>query len=266
MHPPMDSLWKELIRTGWLEAALFSKRPSEIETVRTYAQEIWFMSEEITRGDLKTALAKWRGRRPPPPPCRDMTFVEALKRGRFIDRKESIYIVIEVEELSAQQLSYIEDKAEELQDQFIELQGRSLSAWVDWPDIPREKYIVSYYLGPRGGFYFEQIWKTLPKRCDRRTQNGEVYQFAYCVKANEIGMTAPQRDEMTRIIEHIVNNDPNEFAENLDEEGCCICMNRLLEPPIDGLLDEYAKRDEVPDYARCSSREEAVVAWFQVVE
>ena len=219
---------------GWLEAAYFSSRQSEIEVVRKYVQEIWRKSDQITTLDLKKAWKSWRDRRPPPPPCPAMTFVDALKRGKFTDRRQCIHISIDVGILSADQTKYIEDQAGELQKKFIELKGRRVEAWVNWPKIPREEYIVDFYLGRRGGLSFGGVWKTLPMRCDR-ARRGETYQFAYRVKVGEIGMTAVQRKQMTDVIRCIVGNHSNELAKDLPKDGCRIGMDRLLELASDGV-------------------------------
>ena len=229
---------EEAEEDGWLEAAFFSSRPSEIETVRRYTNQIWSTSEEVSTRDLNVAWKKWRSRRPFLSPCPGMSFVDALKRGRFTDRKQRIHISIDVGFLSDDQYRYIEGQAGKLQQQFIELQGRIVDAWMDWSDIPREEYIVDFFLGRRGGFSFGGIWKTLPAHCDRRARGGETYQFAYRVKAGEIGITAAQRKQMTDAIRCIVGNHPNKLSEDLSEEGCCIGMDRLLELAGDGMANE----------------------------
>jgi hypothetical protein len=222
---------------GWLEAAFFTNRPSEIDTVGKYVGEIWAKSDQITSIDLKKAWKSWRDRRPPPPPCSGMTFVDALQRGRFTDKQQRIHISIDVVPFTGKQRRYIDTQAGELQEQLVELKGRRVDAWMEWRDIPRKEYIVDFFLGPRGGLGFDGVWKTLPKRCDR-TRSGATYQFAYRVNVREIGMTASQCKQMKDAIQCIVRNHPSELSGDLSEEGCWIGMGRLLELAGAGMAEE----------------------------
>ena len=225
-------------QNGWLEVALYSSRRKEIESARNYVEDVWCISKEIMPRDLENALRRWRNRRPFVPPNPDMSFIDALKQGRYTDRQRCIYIVIDVEDMSSEDRNYIDTQAEELREQYRELQGRYLGAWVNWPDIPRDEYVVSYYRGPQGGFYFTYTWKTLPENCDRQSLNGTTYQFAYRINIDEIGMTPKQRNEMTDVVRCIVNKYPEELGERFYQDGCCILMDSLLESPIDGIVDE----------------------------
>ena len=223
---------------GWLEAAFFSNRPSDIVAVKRYVQKIWSTSEQVTALDLKKAQKRWSSRRPFLFPCPDMTFVDALKQGRFSDRQQRIYVSISVEDFSEEEHRYIEGQAGELQETFIELQGRAVSAWMDWTDIPREEYVVDFFRGPRGGIRFDGTWRTLPAHCDHEAPSGETYQFAYRVEEGEIGMTAPQRRQMTDTIRCIVNRHPIELSEDLYECGCCIGMDHLMKLANSGVTEE----------------------------
>ena len=86
------------------------------------------MSKKVIRRDLNIAWKKWRSRGPFLLPCSDMNFFDALKRKRFTDRQQRIHISIDVGYLSDEQNSYIKTQAEELQEQFIESQGRMVYA------------------------------------------------------------------------------------------------------------------------------------------
>ena len=223
---------------GWLEAAIHSNRPADIEVVQNYVDEIWTASDEVTEQDLKNAKMKWRNRRPPPQPNPGIDCITALRNGMFTDRRNTIFLVIDVKAVIEYQ-DDINAKANELQEQYRELRGRKLEAWVGWEEIPREEYIVDYWLGPRGGLTFCEVWKTLPERCDRDGLDGWTYQYAYPVRESEIGMTVKQRNQMGKIVRYIVDNHPETLDQDLHVNGCCICMERLLESPFVEIIDEF---------------------------
>jgi len=227
---------------GWLEAAIHSNRPADIEAARIYVDEIWNASDEVTERDLENAKVKWKSRRPPPQPDAGIDFITALRNGMFTDRKNTVFLRVDVEDASAYQRD-INAKAIELQEQYRDLHGRNLDAWVGWDEIPREEYIVDYWLGPRGGLTFCKVWRTLPERCDKDGRDGLTYQYAYCVPEVEIGMTVQQRNEMEKIVRDIADKHPQTLDEDLHVNGCCIRMERLLESPFVEIIDEFRQQE-----------------------
>ena len=227
---------------GWLEAAIHSNRPTDIKTVRAYVDEIWNASDEVTTQDLTNAKVKWKKRRPIPLPNAGIDFITALRNGMFTDRENTVYVVIDVEDAS----DYRDDiaaQANELQQEYRELDGRELDAWVNWTDIPRKEYIVDYWRGPRGGWKFCKVWKTLPKNCDRDGLDESTYQYAYPVREAEIGMTVQQRNQMGKVVRYIANNHRETLDQDLHNEGCCIRMECLLEPPFAEIIDEFRQQE-----------------------
>ena len=217
---------------GWLEAAIYSNRKPEIDATRNYVRTIWKESKNITPLDMRNAHARWRSRRPFPTPSDDLTFVEALRQGRFSGRQNSVYIQVDYEPLTDR--DHMIEQANVLQGQYMDLNQRHLDAWEGYIGIPRDQYIVSYWLGPRGGFRPEGIWRTLPEHCDRPAPDGRTYQFAYRANAPEIGMTPDQRKQMKQIMQCVVAN----HWEWLEEQGCCIRLEQLLDPPINDCLEQ----------------------------
>ncbi len=216
---------------GWLEAAIFSSRESEINTVQQYVNEIWAQSNMIEPQDMQNAHARWRRRRPFPTARNNLTFVEALMQGRFSGRSRQIYIQVDQQEIADWDDAMAQ--AEVLQNQHMDLQGLNLQPWEGYPEIPRNQYIVDYWFSPPDPFSFQGIWRTLPEHYDDPpAANGLMYQFAYSVNAREIGMTNDQRDQMTQIMQCVVAN----HWEWLEEQGCCIHLEQLLDPQINDCL------------------------------
>lgn len=225
---------------GWLEAAIYSNRPEDVKTVRAYVDEVWNASDEVTAQDLTNAKVNWKRRRPIPLPNAGIDFITALRNGMFTDRENTVYIVIDVEDAS----DYLDDitaQAKGLQQEYRELNGRELNAWVNWTDIPRNEYIVDYWRGPLGGWKFCKVWKTLPENCDRVGLGESTYQYAYPVREAEIGMTVQQRNQMGEIVRYIANNHPETLDQNLRDEGCCIRMECLLESPFAEIIKGLAR-------------------------
>ena len=218
---------------GWLEAAIFSDRKSEIDATNEYVREIWCKSKTITPLDMQNAHQRWRRRRPFPSPRNDLTFLEALTQGRFSGRPNCIYVCVSGEDLTDRR--HMENQAAELQRQYLELGQRDLDAWEGWPDIPRNHYIVDHSLNNNNGLTFENIWRTLPKKYDRPAPQGRTYQFAYSVNPAEIGMIVRQREQMTRIMQCIVGNGTH--REWLREQGDYICLERLLDRQVNDCLE-----------------------------
>ena len=227
---------------GWLEAAVHSNRPADVKTVRAYVDEIWSASDEVTIRDLEDAKVKWKNRRPFPLINADIDFITALRNGRFSDRKNTVFVVIDVKDSNAWQ-DDIHAKANELQEQYRELHDRELDAWVGWEEIPREEYIVDFWLGPRGGLTFCKVWKTLPERCDKDGLDGSTYQYAYSVCEKQIEITPRQRKQMQKIVRYIANNFPETLDQNLRVNGCCIRMECLLETPFAEIIDEFRRQE-----------------------
>ena len=219
---------------GWLEAAIFSDRKSEIDATSEYVRRIWNKSNAITPLDMRNAHARWRRRRPFPTPSDNLTFIEALREGRFSGRQNSIYICVDTGELTDR--NHMEQQAGVLRGRYIDLNRRKIDAWEGWCDIPRDQYIVNYWRGPRRGFSPAGIWRTLPKHCDLPAPNNLTYQFAYKVRAREIGMTGSQRNRMTQIMRCVVANCNH--WEWLKLQGCCVRLEQLLEPPVNDCLGQ----------------------------
>lgn len=223
---------------GWLEAAMFSDRKTEIDIIQQYVNEVWDQSNEIEPQDMQKAHARWRKRRPLPTPRNKLTLVEALMQERFSGRSNCIYIQVDQQELADWDDAMAQ--AEVLQNQHIDLQGLNLQPWEGYPEIPRNQYIVDYWLDPKGKLCFQGIWRTLPGFYDLPVgydlpePNELMYQFAYSVNLSEIGMTQAQRDQMTRIMQCVVDN----HLGWLEQRGCCIRLEQLLDPPINDCLGQ----------------------------
>lgn len=218
---------------GWLEAVIFTDSGSKIKKIKKYVQKIFDeKSSKISKQDMKDAWARWKRRRPIPSPNKDLNFVEALKQGNFTDRQNRIYVVVDTEGHEDTVLQDIQEKAENLQEQDPSWNEMDLDAWSNWNGIPREEYIVNYFKGPRGGVYFEGIWKTLPKRCDRRGGTGLKYHFAHRASEREIGLTVRQRSQLTKIVKCVIRNQ----HDWLEQHGRCICLQQLLDPQVEDCL------------------------------
>ena len=224
---------------GWLEAAIFSDRKSEINTIQQYVDEIWNQSSPISPQDMEKAHARWRRRHPFPTARNNLTFIEALMQGRFSGRSHQIYIQVDQQEIA--DWNDAMTQAEELHNQHIELQGLNLQPWEGYPEIPRNQYIVDYWYRPPDPFSFQGIWRTLPEHYDDPpAANGSMYQFAYNVNAGEIGMTRDQQNQMTQITQCVVAN----HLEWLEEQGCCIALEQLLDPPINDCLEQVMQNGQ----------------------
>ncbi len=217
---------------GWLESAMFSDRRPELNATRKYVQKMWCKSDAITPQDMQKARTRWRERRPFPTPSNELTFMEALREGRFSGRRHCIFIVVDSGDLSDR--NHMEKQANQLQQQYVDLNQRQLDAWEGYDDIPRGQYVISYWRGPRGGLQHSGVWKTLPEYCDRPGRSGLSYQFAYRVYAREIGMTGDQKNQLMQIIRCIVDNHWNW----LQQQGCCIPLEELLEPSASNCLEQ----------------------------
>ena len=161
----------------------------------------------------------------------------------FTDRENTVFVVIDVHEVNEDVVDDINAGANELQEQYGELHGRKLDAWVGWADIPREEYIVGFWRGGPRRLSFNQIWKTLPENFDRDGLNGMTYQYVHSVPESEIGMTVQQRNQMRKLVHYIANNYPETLHPDLSADGCCIRMECLLEPPFVEIIDEYRLRE-----------------------
>ena len=161
----------------------------------------------------------------------------------FTDRKNTVFLAIDEDDASAHQED-IRANANELQQEYRELHGRNLDAWVGWEGIPREEYIVSYWRGPRRGLTFCKVWKTLLERCDRDGRDGSMYQYAYSVREKEIGMTVQQRNQMGEIVRYIFDNHLEMLDRYSANGGYCIRMECLLEPPFVEIIDEFRQQED----------------------
>ena len=153
---------------GWFESALYSNHRRIIDEVGRYVDEMWCKSNEITRRDLEKARRNWRKRRPFSSPNDELGFLDALKRGMFTDRDTPVYIGMDVDP-AAEFGEDVARKADKMQQQYLDLRGRELGAWVWEGDcgIPQGIYVISFFLGRLGGVRKTGIWKTLPENRNR---------------------------------------------------------------------------------------------------
>lgn len=228
---------ESVAQDGWLEAGVHSNRQSTIEKVKLYVDEIWGKAKKIRPKDLEEAKRNWRKRRPFPRPDETVHFVHALRNGAFTDRVTPVWFSIDVESAGKYQAD-IQERGNQLCEQYVELHERELDAWV-WEDpfrLPREVYFISFFLGKRGRLYFTKIWKTLPRNCDKDGLDGYTYQYAYAVPDAEIGMTISQRKQMTALIQDLAVNHASKLTNDLRTEGCYIPIEKLLKPRLRKVL------------------------------
>ena len=235
---------------GWLEAAIFTDQSETLKRTMSYVKKMWCESREITPQDLQMARRKWRSRRPFPPQNDNMNFVEALESGVFTDRTGDVYIVIDKEYAEGYR-DDIQNQANEMQGVYLDLGNKKLDAWVDWPEIPRQAYTLSYFCGPRNGISFCGLWYTLSEQFDRDGLNeGTEYQFAYRARLSEIGITGRQRDQLTRLVRYIVVDNIEQLQQANEEmglydweHGYCIRVEHLLQPPFEEIVDQFLEKD-----------------------
>jgi len=134
---------------------------------------------------------------------KNQDFFEAFEDGAYSGEK--FYIVIDTEEFTKEEetIGIKEAKAATKGDLYYA--GRELYFWSDYQNVPREAYIISYFFDNKGKLSYEGIWKTLPKKYDRKD-----YQFCYKTNnrlilrthINQIASILKQNSKILKIVDY----------------------------------------------------------------
>jgi hypothetical protein len=166
---------------GWIEANVLVHEEPLLKNLTAWFERLWANAREITPEDIKTAHDTWSRRRsriPLPRNLRDGDLLNALtaRPDRFTGRRLNLVVFS----------SYMSQEAENLLRDERERRGSGsdLSAFEDWDELPNDSNLVSFYLGPRGGFRFHGFFQTLPDRYRRSTNKTSL---CFCWKIPSLG-------------------------------------------------------------------------------
>jgi hypothetical protein len=198
------------IARQWLEANVAVTDPTVLNEIRLWVSSL--ITRNITGEDLKAA-ERLRGRLRVTA-HQGSSLLAALRDEPklFTNHKGGV----------AGYRQILSDKAETMRVEGVKLYGRDFSILENWHNIPRNRPMVSLYLGPRGGFQIKGIWTTRDKDHDKKLKAGDTIQQTW---------RQPHLDGL--------------LLRNEDKEGWRAVAKWLLEQRRGDLCDAFASLSEV---------------------
>jgi hypothetical protein len=183
--------------SGWTEANVMFGSGAAYEAAERKYRLIWASAREVTDSDLDQAETAWTNRRraipSAPPNGKDKeSLLQVLRRdpGQLADRR--IYLCVHCAPMSQEGADIASEEVR------ASVYGRKLGAYEHWENAPKNVDLVSFYLGSRGGFYFDGYWRMPKQLYERRTRKTSVQ---FCFKLKDIcGLKEPGPSDEWKVL------------------------------------------------------------------
>lgn len=140
-------------QNSWHELGLKVSKSEIIEQSRAWFETMWINAQLISDSDIKKQMENWKVRRSNRPLTKTgQSLIEAsLSDGvQLLDR--NIFFAVYREYASEEANAEFENMTKE-----SNVIGGTQSFYEDWPELQDNAYLISLYIGPRGGLQFDSL-------------------------------------------------------------------------------------------------------------
>lgn len=163
-----------------IEANILLDNASINQDAKVWFDDLWNKAKQIDKNYCERFIDKWitnRSRISNQKIERD--FFKAYENGEYSQAK--IYLTIDTTGFTKEEEIIGDQAAKESVNSDLYYLGKEISYWYDYPELPRDAYIVSYFYSKKKKLTNYGIYKTLPKKYDRKG-----YQFCYKVSSSPL--------------------------------------------------------------------------------
>jgi aconitase B len=148
---------------GWIEANVIFDEPAIYKVVYKWFQKL--PTRKIEEDDLKKAAEMWSRRRSVihVKIAHGITLVDALEFDPASFKGLRIYLCAFSQWMDAAGEKALEKERQARTSLATRGSATNLSAFQDWPELPDEADLVCFFIGPRGGVYFNSFFQ-MPKQ------------------------------------------------------------------------------------------------------
>ncbi|MDG5814960.1 phospholipase D-like domain-containing protein [Chitinispirillales bacterium ANBcel5] len=216
--------------TGWEEVSVYTDDKKVIqETKGWFDNQIWPNSKPITKSDYNAAIKRWETNRKTRINNKNITFLDALKSGVYLDR--NIYIIIDCLMLKSEQIEEGNKQVNIAKQNVPFLNNKSIEYWYGYDSIPRDATIFDFSLTNKK-IEWEGLYYTLPEKYDSpKDQEGLSYQFCEQIQPSSIPMPISHFNSLKK---SVILYYQNQLKSITDDKG--------LEISFDEFYKEIIKR------------------------
>lgn len=189
---------------GWIEANIISTDVGLLKRLHEWWSTL--DAREVTPKDLEIAIDRWSRNRSKIVAGPGQSIMSELRRAPTFWDGKNVFLVVVSNELDPEGEEGLETAQAEL--------GPELDAFQDFPELPAEGYLVSFWRGPRGGIELDGLYERRRNPPDRRLAETTLN---LCWKTDEIlGLAVPAAElaEWRKIIRQIVMSEFWDASEN----------------------------------------------------
>ena len=168
--------------TGWLEAGYQVSDSTGRGDIEGWWERLWGESWTVDERDLEQFRLRWEGRRASRPVVLEEGLMEVLrdKPERLRDRR--IYIAISRDDqLSKEAVAAYEESG-------YASGSEDWDCYEGWPGLPKNAYLIDFYLGPRYGVIYRHVWRTPEEHIEFgfKYRDGTDATIKMCLKASDV--------------------------------------------------------------------------------
>lgn len=197
--------------SAWSELGLRVRNSKVINESKSWFSDLWSKAKKITDSDISRQLENWKSRRSTRPLINtDQSLIEVAlnEHPQFLDR--DIYFAIYREFASTEASIAFDEVAEES----VSTDG-TLSFYENWPELPDNSYLISLYVGPRGGLNFDGLYYMPSKPIIRSfsAEDGSESTIKICAPIDNImgyKLTGKDKKQIKDKLVHITNEEPED--------------------------------------------------------
>ena len=175
-----------------IEANVSLDDKNVIFQANNWFSDLWSQSKKINQRYCEEFISKWAKNRNRSRTKKVVTdFFGAYEEGLY--NEDEIYIIIDTGGFTLAEEKIGDKLAKESVKNDLLYEGKEISYWYGYEDIPRDALIINYFYEKNGRLDCYGVWKTLPKKYDR-----EGWQF--CYEADSELIDNKHINQITRIL------------------------------------------------------------------
>jgi len=180
-----------------IEANILIEDSSIISQIHKWFDALWASAREVDKDYCRKSLSKWiKNRNRNGKRIKDIDFFKAFESGAY--NEEKIYIVIDTIGFTKEEEKEGDKVAKDAIKGDLFYEGKELSYWYDYESVPRDAFIISYFYDDKGKLGYYGIWKTLPKKYDRKG-------WQFCYEIDYKVLEKKHINQITRVLKQNIN-------------------------------------------------------------
>lgn len=180
-----------------IEANLLVDDTEIVNQTKNWFNNLWRNAREVNISYCEKYKSKWiENRKRSGIPRKENDFFKTYENGEYNDQK--ICIVIDTIGFTKEEEKEGNKEAKAAMKGDLFYEGKELSYWNGYDDVPRDAYIISYFYDDKGKLDYYGIWEVLPKKYDRK-------EFQFCYETEDKVLEKNHINQITRVLKKNIN-------------------------------------------------------------